>query len=104
MEKPHEKAESEFNKQSTEICIQNNKPDKFDGISYHSDLEIFDGPDQAHAWMLLNTNFSLLLIFSKPLLLEKFQKPRPSTTCLNACDRLNFIFFLKLGWSVHRVS
>lgn len=27
MEKPHEKAESEFNKQSTEICIQNNKPD-----------------------------------------------------------------------------
>lgn len=37
MEKPHEKAESEFNKQSTEICIQNNKPDKFDGISYHSE-------------------------------------------------------------------
>lgn len=57
MEKPHEKAESEFNKQSTEICIQNNKPNKFDGISYHSDLKILDGPDQAYAWVHLNTNF-----------------------------------------------
>lgn len=91
MEKPHEKAESEFNKQSTEICIQNNKPDKFDGISYHSDLKILDGPDQAYAWVHLNTNFSLLLFFGI-LLLEKFQRPRPSTTCLNTRDRLNFNF------------
>lgn len=66
MEKPHEKAESEFNKQSTEICIQNNKPDKFDGISYHLDLKILDGPDQAYAWVHLNTNFLLLLFFGKP--------------------------------------
>lgn len=63
MEKPHEKAESEFNKQSTEICIQNNKPDKFDGISYHLDLKILDGPDQAYAWVHLNTNFFTFAVF-----------------------------------------
>lgn len=52
MEKPHEKAESEFNKQSTEICIQNNKPDKFDGISYHSDRSLQPSKNKAN---LLNT-------------------------------------------------
>lgn len=68
MEKPHEKAESEFNKQSTEICIQNNKPDKFDGISYHSDLEslmdlikpmpgCFSIPTFHFCWFSVNPSF-----------------------------------------------
>lgn len=35
-------------------------------MEYHSDLKILDGPDQAYAWVHLNTNFSLLLFFGKP--------------------------------------